>query len=204
MGRVRLSSLGVVLGLAWAASLRGFMQQLAGPTSTFTFSGTFGIIIPTGVAVGALLGWAEYQRRIGRPIRLLILAPLLIGIIPILATGQLDFGPIGLAVVAMAGGYALSGRGPRWTRILAGLVNLASLAVTFLAPKPYPDLSYTTAQGAWFDTLAVSLGVVLALACAIPMRRADPAEDGQGRASTRSAHDLHTISMHHSQRAQDD
>jgi hypothetical protein len=204
MGRVRLSALGAVLGLAWAASLRGFMQQLAGPTSTFTFSGTFGVIIPTGVAVGALLGWAEYQQRIGRPIWLLILAPLLIGIIPILATGQLDFGPIGLALVAMAGGYALSGRGPRWTRILAGAANLASLPVIFLAPKPYPDLSYTTAQGAWFDTLAVSLGVVLALACAIPMRRADPAVDGQGRPSTRSAHSLHTISMRHPQRSQDD
>ena len=38
----------------------------AGPTSTFTFSGTFGIILPTGALVGALLGWAEYQRRAGR------------------------------------------------------------------------------------------------------------------------------------------
>ena len=53
MGRIRLISLGAVLGLAWA-SLRGFMQQLAGPTSTFTFTGTFGVIIPTGVAIGAL------------------------------------------------------------------------------------------------------------------------------------------------------
>ena len=77
----------------------------------------------------------------------------------------------------MAGGYALSGRGPLWTRIVAGLANLASLAGTFLAPKPYADLSYTTAQGAWFNTLAVSLEVVLALACAIPMRRADPVPD---------------------------
>lgn len=93
MGRIRLISLGAVLGLAWAACLRGFMQQLAGPTSTFTFTGTFGVIIPTGVAVGALIGWAEHQRRIGRPIWLLIFAPLLIGIIPTLAGGELDFGP---------------------------------------------------------------------------------------------------------------
>jgi hypothetical protein len=73
----------------------------------------------------------------------------------------------------MAGGYAVSGRGPLWTRIVAGIVNLAGIAVTFLAPKPYPDLSYTTAHGAWFDTLAASLGVTLALACSIPMRRPD-------------------------------
>jgi hypothetical protein len=214
MGRVRLIALGAVLGLTWAASLRGFMQQVAGSTSTFTFTGTFGVIIPTGVAVGALIGWAEYQRRIGRPIRLLILAPLLIGVIPILAGGGLDFGPIGLALVGMAGGYALSGRGPLWARVVAGLVNLASLAGTFLAPKPDADLSYTTAQGAWFNTLATSLVVVLALACAIPMRRADPVPDqagrpakrpeARGRASTRSAHNLHTTSMRYPQRSQDD
>ena len=42
------------------------MMQLADPTSTFTFSGTFGIILPAGVLAGALLGWAEYQRRAGR------------------------------------------------------------------------------------------------------------------------------------------
>ena len=189
MGRIRLISLGAVLGLAWAASLRGFMQQLAGPTSTFTFTGTFGVIIPTGVAVGALIGWAEHQRRIGRPIWLLIFSPLLIGIIPTLAGGELDFGPIGLALVAMTGGYALSGRGPRWARIVAGIVGLSGVAETFLAPKPYPYLSYTTPQGAWFDTLAASLGVVLALACSIPMRRADtvPDRDGQPAKTAGSA-----------------
>ena len=172
VGRIRLILLGAVIGLTWAASLRAFMRQLAGPDSTFTFSGTFGIIIPTGVIVGALLGWAEHQRRTGTQYPILILAPLLIGIIPNLAAGP-DPGPIGLALVAMAGGYAVSSRGPLWTRMVAGLVNLAGIAVTFLAPKPFPDLSYTTPHGAWFDTLAASLGVTLALACSIPMRRSE-------------------------------
>ena len=31
---------------------------------------------------------------------------------------------------------------------------------------PYPYLSYTTPHGAWFDTLAASLGVVLTLVSA--------------------------------------
>ena len=62
MGRIRFILVGAVIGLAWAASLRGFMMVLAGPDSTFTFTGTFGIIIPTGIIVGALLGWAEHQR----------------------------------------------------------------------------------------------------------------------------------------------
>jgi hypothetical protein len=167
LSRIRLMLLGAVIGLTWAASLRAFMQQLAGPESTFTFSGTFGIIIPTGIIVGALLGWAEHQRRTGSPHPLLILAPLLIGVA---GDGP---APFGLALLAMVGGYAVSGRGPLWARIVAGIVNLAGVVVTFLAPKPYPDLTVTTPHGAWFATLAASLGVTLALACSIPMRRRD-------------------------------
>jgi hypothetical protein len=97
MDRIRLILVGAVLGLAWAAALRGYMMQLAGPTSTFTFSGTFGIILPTGTLVGALLGWAEYQRRAGRWYPLLIGAPLLLAILPSLLTAGLDLAPVGLA-----------------------------------------------------------------------------------------------------------
>ena len=111
-GRVRFILVGAVVGIAWAASLRGFMSELAGPDTTFTFSGTFGIIYPAGVVVGALLGWAEYQRRTGLQYRLLIAAPLLIGIIPVLFTAQLDMGPVGLALLAMAGGYSRVRPGP--------------------------------------------------------------------------------------------
>jgi hypothetical protein len=183
MGRNRFIVIGALVGVAWAASLRGFMAQLAGQDSTFTMAGTFGIILPTGTIVGALLGWAEYQHRSGHQYRPLILAPLLIGIIPTLATATPDPSPIGLALLAMAGGYAISGRGPLWTRAVAGIVNLAGVVVTFLAPKPSPDLSYTTPHGLWFDTLGASLGMVLALACAIPMRRPEtigPPVAGEG------------------------
>jgi hypothetical protein len=173
MGRLRFILIGAVVGIAWAASLRSFMQQLAGPGSAFTFAGTFGIIIPTGAIVGALLGWAEYERRNGRQYGLLILAPLLIGVIPNLFAADLDLGPVGLAALAMIGGYAISGRGPGWIRIVAGVVNLSGVVVTFLAAKPYPNLSATTPRGAWFCTLAASLGLVLAFACAIPMCRPD-------------------------------
>jgi hypothetical protein len=172
--RIRFIGIGAVIGIAWAASLRGFMQQLAGPTSTFSFGGTFGIIIPAGTATGALLGWAEYQRRIGRPYPPLIAAPLLIAIVPTVGTGQLDGGPIGLALGAMVGGYAVSGRGPLWARIVAAVISFAGVPATFFAPKPYPDLSFTTPHGAWFCTLASSLFVVLALACSIPMLRPSP------------------------------
>jgi hypothetical protein len=177
--RLHFILLGAVIGVAWAASLRGFMAQLAGPDSVFTFTGTFGIIIPTGTTIGALLGWAEYRRRTGSQHNLLILTPLLLGIVPLAQPGALqaflrtgDGGAqIGLAVLAMVGGYSVSGRGPVWARAVAGTIALADTAVVFLAPKPFPYLSPATAHGAWFATLASSLYVVLALACAIPMLR---------------------------------
>jgi hypothetical protein len=168
MRRLRSVLAGAVIGLAWAASLRGFMRELAGPDSTFTFTGTFGVILPSGSAVGALLGLADYQRRAGAPRRVLILSPLVLGIVPLVALGP-DPAPIALAVLAMIGGYAVSGRGPLWARIVAGLAGICSVLATFLSPKPFPDLSITNAHGAWFDTLSGSLYVTLALACAIPM-----------------------------------
>ena len=51
---------GAVCGLAWAASLRSFMAEFAGPESTFDWFGTFeGVLLP-GAVVGALLGWAAH------------------------------------------------------------------------------------------------------------------------------------------------
>ncbi len=169
-GRIHFIATGAVTGIAWAASLRGFMAELAGPDSVFTFGGTFGIIIPAGLITGALLGWAEYQRRAGRRYRLLIAAPLLIGIMPVVLTAQLDTGPLTLAAIGLAGGYSVSGRGLAWVRIVAGAAAFAIVPVTFLAPRP-SYLSVTTAHGAWFATLASSLFVTLALASSIPMRR---------------------------------
>jgi hypothetical protein len=135
--RIRFILTGAVLGVAWSSSLRGFMQQVAGPDSEFTFAGTFGIILLAGATTGALLGWAEYQRRAGHQYRLLIAAPLVIGIAPLVQPGALrtllttggGLAPAGLALLAMIGGYSVSGRGPRWARIAAGLVALADVLV---------------------------------------------------------------------------
>jgi hypothetical protein len=170
VARARFAGLGAVLGLTWAAALRGYMMQLAGPASGFTFGGTFGIILPAGVLVGALLGWAEYLRRGGRPYRALIAAPLALAVLPSLLTATFDPAPVGLALSAMAGGYAVCGRGPVWARAVAGLIAAGVIVAPFVTPQPYPDLSVTTPHGAWAATLVSSLFVVLALACSIPMR----------------------------------
>ena len=127
MARTRFILVGAILGLTWAAALRGYMMELAGPTSTFTFSGTFGIILPAGILVGGLLGWAEYQRRAGRQYLALIGAPLLLAVLPSLLTAGLDLAPVGLALSAMVGGYAVSGRGPRWVRSVAGLIAVGAI-----------------------------------------------------------------------------
>jgi hypothetical protein len=56
MERLRFCAVGALLGVAWAASLRGFMMQLAGLDSRVTFSGTFGVILPTGLIIAR--SWA--------------------------------------------------------------------------------------------------------------------------------------------------
>jgi hypothetical protein len=182
MARIRFIVIGAVIGLTWAAGLRGYMMQLAGPTSDFTFSGTFGIILPSGVLAGALLGWAEYQRRVGHQHLLLIGAPLVLAILPNVLTAGPDLAPVTLALIAMVGGYAVSGRGPRWARAAAAVVTLAAGVTPFAARQPYPDLSVSTPHGAWTATLPSSLFVTFALACSIPMRLLDPIASPAGLA----------------------
>ena len=62
---LRLIALGGICGLAWSASLRGWMTQLAGTESSFTWTGTFLLVLLPGVLVGGLLGWAEALRQSG-------------------------------------------------------------------------------------------------------------------------------------------
>ena len=80
-------------------------------------------------------------------------------------------GPIGLALLAMIGVFGVRpwpavGTGARRHRRPRGRRHYLSRT-----PKPYPDLNVITAHGAWFATLAASLGVCLALASSIPMLR---------------------------------
>jgi hypothetical protein len=168
--RIRFIAAGALFGVTWAAGLRGFMMVLAGLDSSFTFRGTFGVILPTGLVVGALLGAAEYDRRTGRWHAAFLATPLLLGVLPVFVLG--DGGtPLTLALTGMVGGYAMSGRGPRWARAIALALTAAAVVTVFAAPKPGLDLGLTTPKGAWFDVLAASLYLTFALACSIPMRR---------------------------------
>ena len=179
---VPLLIVGGVCGLAWAASLRGFMTQLAGSDSTVSWLGTFGWILAPGVATGLLLAWAEYVRRTGgrRGWRWLALSPLtfaavlLVGLVDpaSMFEGGIGGGAIGVPLYAMAGGYALSRRGPVAARIACGALFLTMIPIWALTVPSFggSGLAVDTPRGLWVALYYWSLMAVLALACAIPHR----------------------------------
>jgi|GEM_PF-1749690 len=177
---------GGLCGLAWAAGLRGFMAQIAGTASGVDWAGTFAWILLPGIGVGALLGWAEHLRASGgrRGWRWLALSPLLFS--AIVLSRPLDLlsifqdgvggGAIGVPLYGMLGGYALSGRGPRWARTLSGAAALTAIPIWALTVTSFagPGLALDTPRGAWVAVYHWSFLAVLMLACAIPHRAATP------------------------------
>lgn len=135
-----LVRLGGLCGLAWAAGLRGFMAQIVHEDSSVSWSGTLGYILLPGLLIGLLPGWAEHLRRTGgrRRWRGLSLSPLLFaailfseGLLEVLGIFEdcLGGGAIGVPLYAMAGGYAISGRGPRWGRVACGVLALTVIPI---------------------------------------------------------------------------
>ena len=177
---MRLVVIGAICGLAWAAGFRGFMAEVAGPTSSVGWVGTFwGILLP-GLVTGALLGWSEHLRRTGgrRGWRWLALAPLSFvvatpGVLVSVFVDGLGGGAIAIPLFGMAGGYALSGRGPIWARVAAGAVAILPIPAWALAATliETSDLRLAAPRGAWIAVYFGSFLAVLALACAIPHRK---------------------------------
>jgi hypothetical protein len=117
------------------------------------------------------------------PAWLAVVGPVSVTVASVLLTGIVDpagffeggvgGGAIGVPVYCMVGGYALSGRGPLWARIVSGLVFLIAIPIwVFIAVAiGGPAMALTTPRGAWVALHYWSLLAVLALACAIPHRR---------------------------------
>lgn len=153
---------GGLCGLAWAAGLRGFMAQIAHEDSSVSWSGTFGYILLPGLCIGLLLGWAEHLRLLGgrRGWRWLALSPLLFtavlfsdglqGVLRIFEDG-VGGSAIAIPLFAMAGGYAVSGRGPFPARLTCGLLSLTAIPIWALTVESFagPDLALTTPRGLW-------------------------------------------------------
>lgn len=173
-------AVGAVAGLAWAAGFRGFMVEIAGAESAVEWTGTFAGILLPGAVTGGLLGWAEHLRRTGghRHARWLALAPLTFVVatpgvlVSVFTDGGIGGGAIGVPLFAMAGGYALGGRGRVWSRALAGAVALLPIVGWAAAAGAVGGdrLALVTPRGAWVAVLFGSFLAVLALGCAIPHR----------------------------------
>ena len=180
---VALILLGGLFGLAWAAGMRGFMAQIAHEESSVSWSGTFGYILLPGLLIGLLLGWAEHLRRMGgrRGWRWLALSPLLfaavlfgegpLGVLGIFEDG-IGGGAIGVPLIAMAGGYAISGRSPRWGRLACGALALTAIPIWALTVESFAgaDLAVTTPRGLWVAVYLYSFLALLMIAAAIPHR----------------------------------
>jgi len=173
--RRRLVLVGVVCGVAWGAGMRGFMAAAADMDSTsvsvseVSWLGTFAIILPISAAVGGLLGWAEHLRRTGDPRRLrrTRFAPLLFTVDP---------ASLVVTLPALAGGYALSGRGSRGKRRILGGCALLPVP-TFFAAVAISDgnlQAFGTPRAVWITVLLFSLLAVLTAACVIPQRLPAP------------------------------
>ena len=72
----------------------------------------------------------------------------------------------------MAGGCALSGRGPLWARIASGGVALSIIPIWALTVTSFagPGLALDTPRGAWVALCYYSLMAIVMPACAIPHR----------------------------------
>jgi len=170
---LRLIALG---GLAWSASLRGWMTQLAGTESSFTWTGTFLHVLLPGVLVGGLLGWAEALRQScgHRRWRWVALAPALF---IIALTDPQNF----TALIQTGMGWSprrsfgWTARRLRARSSRAGLVTGRSRDLRhgrhrgsgFMTSDVHP---IATAHGAWAAVYLPSLLLVLWLACSIPHR----------------------------------
>ncbi|MDN4611537.1 hypothetical protein [Arthrobacter burdickii] len=158
------------------------MGEVAGAESDVTWVGTLAGVLGPGVAVGALLGWAEHLRQTGgrRGWRWLALTPLLFIVAPLampgalaaLVTTGIGGGAIMVPLIGLAGGYALSGRGRVWTRAACGLLALSIIPLwAVMAPLAGGSaLAVGTPRGALVALHFYALLAVLSLACSAPFR----------------------------------
>ncbi len=167
---------GAFLGLAWGAALRAWMALLAlefGDRPVFTWQGTFGAILLPAALMGALLGGGACAAETsdGKGWRWVILSPVLLIIGPAIATD--DFittllttgvggGAIGVALLGLLGGYALSGFGAIWLRWGSGLLALlltfaAGIGVFYGNPDAYALPGASKPFGALFFILLMAL-----------------------------------------------
>lgn len=181
MGIARWTMLGALVALTWAIALRSWMTHLAYQFDTwpvYTWEGTFLAVLAPAVVVGGLIGWDQGSRLkgagrhgwIGWSPLLLAVGPALLAdnfIGTLMETGE-GGGAIGVVILGLSGGWAISGRGASWSRwVLGGLALIILGSMTYGFYLADPPFTSSNAFGALF--LAV-LMVWLCLGCSLPMR----------------------------------
>jgi hypothetical protein len=158
------------------------MAEVAGADSGVEWGLTFGYILLPGAMIGALLGWAEFLRRTGdgSARHRLAYAPLLFAAVLVpglfhpgtFLEDGIGGGAIGVPVLAMLGGFAISGRGAVWGRAIAGLGFTTGLVVWLIVAVSVGGESFAldTSHGLWVSVLYESLLVTFALAASAPHR----------------------------------
>jgi hypothetical protein len=187
LGAFPSAALGAVGGIAWAASFRGWMAEIAGRESEFDWVGTFALILLPGALAGLLLGLADYARRTGgRPgwrwlaaAPLLFTAPLFVpGAFEALVTIGIGGGAVAVPLFGILGGYATSRRGPLWLCIVFGVIALAYLVAgtlfalgSFTSGFELPTGADWEPRRVWTGVTFLSLMIVFAVACSLPHGR---------------------------------
>lgn len=82
-------------------------------------------------------------------------------------------GAIGVPLYAMAGGYAISGRGPFLARLTCGLLSLTAIPIWALTVESFAgaDLAVTTPRGLWVAVYYYTFLALFMIAAAIPHRQ---------------------------------
>jgi succinate dehydrogenase hydrophobic anchor subunit len=137
-----------------------------GDRPRLTWSGSFGAILLPAAVIGALLGLAASiaETSDSKWWRWALLSPLLLAITAAaatenfftrLATSGIGGGAIGVALIGILGGYALSGFGAQWLRWVSG-----ALAALFTVGLVYP-VYFTDSSSAASLSASKVFGVLL-------------------------------------------
>ncbi|MDQ0094173.1 hypothetical protein [Paeniglutamicibacter psychrophenolicus] len=177
--------LGASAGLAWSATMRVYMHNLAGNQAELDRMKTgVGIMLP-GALTGALLARAA-QLRVrdrNRNLDAYAAAPLLFAACTLPLPGMMrklietgeGSNAVAMPLLGMAGGMALAGRGPRWARLASNAVVIGHVPLmAFLGPKfffPEPPTARQRVGFALNTVIYAAALAVLAAGCAVPLRR---------------------------------
>ena len=176
---IPLLVIGDVSGLAWLQDCEALWLRSPDPIYRSPGPGRSVGYCCRVSAWGVLLAYGEYVRRMGgrrgwrcRP--LLFSGVLLTGLgdVGSMFERGIGGGTIGVPLIGMLGGYALSGRGPLRGRIVSGVIAMAAIPIWGLTVTSFggPGLALTTPRGAWVAIYFYSFLAVLSLGCAIPHR----------------------------------